>query len=362
MNGHACVTTIGSSYSGQAGIHVNFSSASQWASAISSAMSLWNESCGNLTENRYPWFLESTSGGGDLRVVYSDELSGNLCGDGQRCAGSWNPATLTLTVHELFGDPNNPSRFSDLSPTAQALLFAHEFGHALGLSEGTCGGVMDRPASSLTVSFDECYVADAANNVPITVPDKDVQPGTVECPSSPIIFDLSRDGYALTSATGGVWFDIDSDGVEELIGWTARNADEAFLWRDANGNGVVDGGRELFGTVGYPNGFENLRRFDRRNENGVLFGGNADGRIDASDAIWRHLLLWQDLNHDGVSQSGEITAVADSAIRSIDLDYKYSGRRDADGNLFSFRSSCIMATPSGNDSMMQVYDVFFAVR
>jgi hypothetical protein len=48
--------------------------------------------------------------------------------------------------------------------------------------------------------------------------------------------------------------------------------------------------------------------------------GNRDGRIDAHDADFGRLVVWQDLNHDGVSDPGELYGLADLGITGIALE------------------------------------------
>ena len=169
---------------------------------------------------------------------------------------------------------------------------------------------------------------------------EDWDPVTCTCQvATPIVIDINGDGFSLTDKAGGVRFDINGDGQPDSIGWTATGSDDAWLALDRNGNGLVDSGRELFGNatpqprVAEPNGFLALAEYDRSSK-----GGNQDGWIGLQDAVYPALRLWQDGNHNGVSESSELHSLTELGVRRLDLDYQGSRRVDQYGNRFRYRA------------------------
>lgn len=165
--------------------------------------------------------------------------------------------------------------------------------------------------------------------------------GLRNCP-----FVLSPDAesaYPFTSAEQGVRFDIDDDGAPELVSWTERGSDVAFLALDRDGNGRITSGAELLSDRARPG-----------SDNGAnaLIGlaaealGDRRAFVDDGHPLFQRLLLWTDVNHDGISEPDELRPVRDS-LAAIGLGFTRHHLEDRHGNHSRFRGWVLVRTGPG---------------
>ncbi len=135
----------------------------------------------------------------------------------------------------------------------------------------------------------------------------------------PLTLDLDGDGLETTGidSSNPVLFDHDGDGAKNATGWV--KPDDGFLVLDRNGNGTIDNGAELFGDSTpildaegnvirkAADGFDALAQEDT----------NGDGLVNAQDANWANLRIWQDADSDGVTDAGELKTLGELGIAAL---------------------------------------------
>ena len=146
----------------------------------------------------------------------------------------------------------------------------------------------------------------------------------------PLVFDLGGDGITTVSLEeSNAFFDLDNNGFAEKTSWVG--AKEGLLAYDKNGDGIINGGNELFGdrtlmkdgkTLA-SSGFAALAEYD----------DNKDGKIDSNDVIYALLRIWQDSDGDGIASAGELRRLVDLGIVSIGLSYSNTGVTDSANNI-----------------------------
>jgi len=156
-------------------------------------------------------------------------------------------------------------------------------------------------------------------------------------PIDPLVLDLNGDGVKLTNYIDApVLFDIDHDSgaTKEQTGWVS--AQDGIVVYDRNSNDKIDDISETLseyfngavgtngsgGTKPYANGLAALKSLD----------SNSDNQFTSADTAWENVKVWVDVNHDGITDAGELKTLSSLNITSINLNQTAQSGLVRDGN------------------------------
>lgn len=148
---------------------------------------------------------------------------------------------------------------------------------------------------------------------------------------------LNFDGAGVRLNTARESFDLNGDGVDELIATLATGS--AWLAEDRNGNLTIDNGKELFGPTS-GNGFRELAARD----------ANHDGWITEDDPAYHRLGAWRDGAFTSLQNLG-VGALATHAV-TTPFDLKEGAEL-----LGQVRQTSIYLTEDGDPGALQQVDL-----
>ena len=126
-------------------------------------------------------------------------------------------------------------------------------------------------------------------------------------PHDPIIFDLNKNGINLKGKDfTGVYFDMDNDGLAELMSWFED--EDGMLVVDKNNNNTIDNGSEVLTH-------DDLLNYDTNN----------DGVIDSNDSNFNDIKI--------LKGDGSLLSLTEAGIKSINTNTTTLNETDKDGNI-----------------------------
>lgn len=139
------------------------------------------------------------------------------------------------------------------------------------------------------------------------------------------------------------FFDLDADGEKEEISMLSK--DSGYLALDANADGIINDGSELFGTQS-GNGFKDLLAYDE----------DGNGWIDEADSIFQKLKIWS------MDENGNSTLIGlmEAGIGAIYLGYEnteFSLKNEAHETNAVIQKTGLFLYESGDSGTVQQLDL-----
>lgn len=157
----------------------------------------------------------------------------------------------------------------------------------------------------------------------------------------PLVINLDTDMAQLEDQT--FYFDIDGDGEEDEV--SRLGAGSGYLALDQNGDGVINNGKELFGTKS-GDGFQDLAAYDE----------DGNGWIDENDAVWDKLKIWtKDENGKDVLYTLAEKGVGAICLQNASTEFTQKGT--VGQTLGAVRNTGIFLYENGNAGTVQHVDV-----
>lgn len=245
---------------------------------------------------------------------------------GQKCRG--RDAQLPKLGADLAANAPRPSRVVEWQSTRREYIAEHEATVVAGRGEVL---TQDGRRLSFELSLSMCRDYSCTREVSTS--------RRIEL-KDPLV--INFDGAAAELTGQRVSFDLDADGRPELVpGLAARSAYLAF---DANCNGTIENGSELFGAAGAHagDGFADLARLD----------ADANGWIDEADPAWNALGVW--------FPDGALQSLAEAGVGALSLASTASPFTLTDGGdqtLGQLRRSGIFLAEDGRVGSLQQVDL-----
>ncbi|MBQ3899533.1 MAG: hypothetical protein II741_06800 [Lachnospiraceae bacterium] len=154
---------------------------------------------------------------------------------------------------------------------------------------------------------------------------------------------ISLDGNPAGVSDQTFRFDIEGDGETDTIGRLRSGC--GYLALDKNEDGVINDGKELFGTSS-GDGFKDLAEYD----------SDGNGWIDEDDEIWQKLKIWV-MDEKGESKLYSLAESGVGALYLKNVETQFSDTDDLNSAKSFIRSSGLFLYENGMTGMLQHLDL-----
>jgi len=257
-------------------------------------------------------------------------------------------AMQTVDIEALTATQVAKLTVAQLGALSTAQLVAIETSDVVAMSWAQIGALTTDQLSGLTPGQKTAIYVDkglTSSNSALTTNQKMIVSNNA---LTPVILDLNGNGIQTLSLNEGTQFDLAAQGTPQHVGWVAPT--DGLLVRDLNNDGVIQDGRELFGSSTVlpdgqtaQDGYQALKALD----------DNADGVLDNRDAAFASLQVWVDSDADAFTDAGELKSLADLNIASLSLQAPTGNSLDQ-GNLLGLVSS-YQTTDGAQHAMADVW-------
>jgi hypothetical protein len=157
----------------------------------------------------------------------------------------------------------------------------------------------------------------------------------------PIVINFAGGGTELTHTSFA--FDLNADGAKEEISFVGKGS--GFLVLDKNNDGVINDGKELFGTQG-TGGFEELSQYD----------SDQNQWLDENDAVFEKLKIWS-TNEQGIEQQVSLKEAGIGAIYLGAEDTSFDITDSGNSLLGKIKKTAIFLKENGEVGSIQEVDL-----
>ncbi len=171
---------------------------------------------------------------------------------------------------------------------------------------------------------------------------------------TPLVLSFQDEPVVFTDASGD--FDLSGHDASFTTRWVS--AQTPWLAMDLDGNGRIDDGRELFGSMtALPGGERALNGFIAL----AALDDDGDGAITPRDTAFDRLLLWSDADQDRRSSPDETRTAAQAGLVAIHLAYRSVSRCTAAACEVE-RARFVFRDTNGSEREGSIVDVHLARR